>query len=333
MILVTGGTGLVGSHLLVELLRRGSQIRATYREGNDLSRLRHLLLSQYPDVTDRWNTIEWVRAPLSDIPALDEAVRGVETIYHCAGLIDFDPRQASALMKTNWEGTRDLVNAALSSEVKSFCYTSSIATIGGLGTLVSESDMWDPNRTNDYATSKHLGEMEVWRGGQEGLQIVIVNPGVILGPGNWDRGSGRLFSAVADGLRYSIPGGTGFVGVWDVVRCMMELTDKGLVGRRYLLVAENLTYLEIFRTIAEAMNLKPPGRSLKPWQLEILWRLDWLGSRFSGRPRKLSRDMARGLRERKEYDNSRILETLNMEFEPIGEVVQRCAAFYAQSQA
>lgn len=330
MVLVTGGTGLVGSHLLVELLRQGAEIRATHREGNDLSQLKDFLLSLYPDVAEQWNTIEWVHASLSDIPALDEAVRGIETIYHCAGLIDFDPRRAPALMKINWEGTRDLVNAALASGVTSFCYTSSIGTIGGLGGLVSETDIWDPNRTNDYATSKHLGEMEVWRGGQEGMQIVIVNPGVILGPGDWERGSGRLFSAVADGLRYSIPGGTGFVGVWDVVRCMKELTDKGLAGRRYLLVSENLTYLEIFHSIAESLSLKPPRRSLKPWHLEILWRLDWLRSRFSSRPRKLSRDMARGLRDRKEYDNSRIRETLDMEFEPIEAVVQRCATFYAK---
>lgn len=333
MILVTGGTGLVGTHLLVELLRQGAPVRATYREGSDLARLERQIALQYPEVATQWSDIEWVLAPLSDIPALEEAVDGVLTVYHCAAMIDFDPRQADKLLKVNWEGTRNLVDVALAAGVQSFCYTSSIAAIGGLGPTISETDSWDPNRTNDYGTSKHLGEMEVWRGGQEGMNIVIVNPGTILGPGDWNRGSGRIFLKVSKGLPYSIPGESGFVGVWDVVRCMKRLTEEGHFGKRYLLIAENLSYHEVFSSIAIALGSKPPTFIIKNWQLKILWRLDWLISRVMRRPRELSRDMTTLLMTHKVYDNSRVRNTLGFEFEPMEAIIQRCASYYKQAEA
>ena len=325
MILVTGGTGLVGSHLLAALLQQGIAVRATYREVSDLGALRRRLSSQYPEIESRWEAIEWVRAPLSDIPALDTAVRGIRTLYHCAGLIDFDPRRSEDLLQTNWEGTKNLVNTALAAGVRTFCHVSSIATIGGFGETATESDVWDPNRTNVYATSKYLGEMEVWRGGLEGLETVIVNPGVILGAGDWERGSGRFFSAVAGGLRYALPGGTGFVGVRDVVRCMMGLTEGGHTGRRYILVSENRSYAGVFEDIARALRRPAPKWLLKPWLLEVLWRLDWLRSTLARSPRKISRDTARSLRHRKRYDNSRVKDALGFAFEPVSTVIDRCA--------
>lgn len=333
MILVTGGTGLVGSHLLAALLQQQAGVRATYREGTDLGALRRRLSSQYPDIESRWETIEWVCAPLTDIPALEIAARGIQTIFHCAGLIDFDPRRSEVLLQTNWEGTKNLVNTSLAAGVRTFCHTSSIATIGGNGEIATESDVWDPNRTNAYATSKYLGEMEVWRGGLEGLETVIVNPGVILGAGDWEHGSGRFFSAVAGGLRYTLPGGTGFVGVRDVVRCMLALTEGGHTGKRYILVSENRSYAEVFEDIAGALQRPVPKWLLRPWLLEVLWRLDWLRSTLTRAPRKLSRDTARSLRHRKRYDNRRVKDVLDFEFEPIKTVINRTAKQFRERES
>ncbi|SFR38617.1 Nucleoside-diphosphate-sugar epimerase [Robiginitalea myxolifaciens] len=334
MILITGSTGILGGHLLVYLLEKSEKLRLTYREGSDRESLKKRVLFENPALEAAWNTLEWVPAALDDIPQLELALEGVETIYHCAGLVSFDPRDRDQLLKVNWEGTQNLVNIALAKGVQTFCYASSVATIGGITETVSEEDAWDPSRTNLYATSKYLGEMEVWRASQEGLNTVIVNPGVILGTGPWNSGSGQLVPAVANGLRYAIPGSSGFVGAWDVARCMLRLVREQQFGQRYILVGNHLSYASLFAKIAAAFQaegmqeVRAPSKQLKSWHLELLWRLDWLGARISGRKRRLSRDVARSLTRKREYDASRIREVLNFEFEPIDAVIERSVRAY-----
>lgn len=334
MILITGSTGILGGHLLVYLLEKGQKIRLTYREGSDREGLKKRVVFENPALETAWNTLEWVPAALDDIPQLELALDGVDTIYHCAGLVSFDPRDRDELLKVNWEGTQNLVNIALAKGIKTFCYASSVATIGGITKTVSEKDAWDPARTNVYATSKYLGEMEVWRGSQEGLNTVIVNPGVILGTGPWTGGSGRLVPAIANGLRYSIPGSSGFVGAWDVARCMIRLVQEEHFAQRYILVGNHLSYADLFAKIAAAFQEEgknrevAPAKQLKPWHLEILWRLDWLRAHLSGGQRKLSRDVARTLTRKREYDTTRIAKVLDFEFEPIDQLIKSSVRAY-----
>lgn len=332
MILVTGGTGLVGSHLLVKLLREKQNIRAIHRKDSNLQPVKDLCLSEFKDGERFWNRIEWMEADLSDLYMLESAMDGVDTVYHCAGLISFNPADRDKLLKVNWEGTRNMINTALDKKVRAFCFTSSIATIGSSEGLSDENHVWDPAQTNVYATSKYLGEMEVWRGSQEGLQTVIVNPGLILGPGFWNQGSGRLITAVAKGLKYFPPGGTGFVGIDDVVEGMIGLMHKRSYNKRYILVAENLSFREVLQQIARKLKVAPPGRELQHWQLEVLWRLDWIRAGITGSPRKLSKETARGLKRQKQFENNRIKEELGLEFTPVEEVIQSCcAAFRSKS--
>jgi nucleoside-diphosphate-sugar epimerase len=287
--------------------------------------VRELCNAQFIDGEAYWNRIEWIIADVSDLCALETAMEGVDTVYHCAGLISFDPADRDKLLKVNWEGTRNMINTALDKNVRAFCFASSIATVGSGEGSFDETHLWDPSQTNIYATSKYLGEMEVWRGGLEGLETVIVNPGLILGPGFWNRGSGRLFTAVAKGLKRYPPGGTGFVGIADVVRGMIGLMHNGSYNRRYIMVAENLSYREALQAIAQNLGVAPPRKQLRQWQLETLWRLDWLRSKLAGSPRKLSKETARGLRRQKQFENNRIKEELGLVFTPVDEVIEQCA--------
>lgn len=331
MVLITGGSGLVGSHLLLELLRRGREVRALHRPGSNLGRIRDLFAWYGPGAADLFEKIRWVPGDLNDLPSLEAACEGVDEVYHCAALISFDPGDADRLLKVNHEGTRNLVDVCLYAGVSRMCYTSSVATVGGSGGTLRENDFWDPGQTGVYATSKYLAEMEVWRGGMEGLQTVIVNPGVILGPGFWNAGSGLFFSRAASGLKYSPPGGTGFVGVWDVVRALMELQEAGAFNERFLLVAENLAYRDLLTAIAHHLQVPGPGISLSGWQLEVLWRLDWLRALISSRPRRLSRSVAHSLQHPVAYSSEKIRQRTGFEFQPIGEVIALCAAHYRGS--
>ena len=328
MVFTTGATGLLGSHLLLELLRRGERVRALARPGSDLGKVRELFRWYGPEAEAGWDRIDWVMGDLLDIPFLETALGGVEKVYHCGAMISFDPADKETLLKVNWEGTRNLVDLCLALGVPVFCHVSSIATLGGLGAVRTESDTSEPASSSGYAISKYLAEMEVWRGNQEGLRTVIVNPGVILGPGPWTRGSSRFFSETASGLRFCPPGATGFVGVRDVARAMLELTEASCFGDRFILVSENLAYQDLIGHIAGQLQVPAPRKTLRAWQLEALWRLDWLRRALGGKRRRLSKASARSLKRSRIYSNEKIRQRLGFEFEPIEAVVREVAAYY-----
>ena len=190
MILVTGGTGQIGSRLLLNLTKnKAYKVRAIYRNTQSLEKIRQLFVKHSDSGAAQFDTIEWVQADLSNIPALEKAFEGVTFVFHCAGLISFQPQDFDKLIEVNVQGTANIVNLSIDFGVKKLCYVSSVATLSTLPhTPIDEENDWNNEDNNtDYAISKHGAEMEVWRGSQEGLPVVIVNPSVVLG-GDCDRG-------------------------------------------------------------------------------------------------------------------------------------------------
>lgn len=324
MILITGATGLSGAHLTLHLLRQGEAVRALYRTPESRQKTKNLF-DQYGE-GDLFERIDWHQADILDIPALEGAFVNVSTVYHCAAVISFNREDEELLRKVNIEGTANMVNLSLAHGVRQFCHMSSVAAIGDPivpGGEITEECEWNPAvHYHDYAISKFGGEMEVWRGFQEGLGCVIVNPGIIIGPGFWGSGSGQLFSSVAGGLKFYTHGVTGYIGVWDVVRSMHALTERKISGERYILVAENLSYKQIITEIALRMNVKKPDVFAHPWLTELGWRLDWLLSVF-GKKRKLSKEAARSLHKVSIYSSAKIQKELSVSFEPVSDVVQQ----------
>ncbi len=323
MILVTGGTGLVGTHLIYHLVNKGLPVTAIYREGKSFDEVKKVF-SYYCDQPEEiFSAIRWVEADLNDLPALEKAFRGITHVYHCAALISFDPRDFNRLKQVNIGGTANIVNLCMSQRIKKLCYVSSIATIGrgdGPSGNTEDSD-WNDNDRNVYALTKYDAEMEVWRAYVEGLPMVIVNPGVILGPGFWNNGSGQLFKISARGTKYYPPGGSGFITVQDVIRIMVGLMDSAYEGERYILIDKNLTYREILSNIAREFGKQTPKKQIKIWQLYILCFLDWARNVVSGKPRLITRRGIVSLKERPIYDNKKIVEALNYEFELMAESI------------
>ncbi len=323
MILVVGGTGLVGSHLLFHLVSKGNSVSSIHRKGSDLDKVKTIFSYYSETPQELFNKIKWVEADINDIPALEGAFRGITHVYHCAALISFNPRDFKLLQKINVEGTANIVNLCLACNISKLCYVSSIATIGKSTDTspVTENTEWNSNDPNVYALSKHLAEMEVWRGAQEGLEVVIVNPGLIIGPGFWDRGSGRLFSISARGRGYYPPGGSGFITVNDVVNMMMNLMESEVYNERFILIDKNLTFKEILSTVAREFGRNTPKKALKYWQLNLLWRLDWLRSRLTGSHRLLTKKGVAALKERQLYSNKKVLGILDYKFELMAESI------------
>jgi nucleoside-diphosphate-sugar epimerase len=314
MILVTGGTGLVGAHLLLTLAGNGQMVRALYRTEASITKTRTLFTTKG---NTHFDAIEWVQGDITDVPSLEEAFKGIDVVYHCAANVSFEPKDEDILRKVNIDGTANMVNCALDFGVKKFCHVSSIAALGTPknNEAITEETEWNPEiRHGDYAISKYGAEMEVWRAWQEGLNVVIVNPGVIFGERFWDEGSGKVLKSVKNGQPFYTRGSVGIVAVEDVVKAMVQLMATNSNGERYTLVAKNMSYKEILDTIAGSMKKSRPSVYASPLMTSAAWRLDWFISKLTRQKRKLTRSMAKSSHNAEHYDNSKIVQKLNFTF-------------------
>lgn len=316
MVLVSGGTGLVGAHLLLHLIENGDTVRAIYRNITSIQKTKALFLRYKKE--SLFEKIEWIQADITDVPSLEMAFENVKYVYHCAALISFDPKDEDLLRKINIEGTANIVNFCVAKTVKKLCYISSIAALGDLKEnekIITEEAEWNPEKQHsDYAISKYGAEMEIWRGQQEGLDTVIVNPGIIIGPGFLEQGSGILFKKVANGLPFYTKGVTGFIAVPDVVQITIQLMKNEYSNERFNLIAENLIFRDLLNAIADSLNVKRPYIHANPLLMNLSYKIDWFVSNVFGRKRKLDRATARASYSKNWYSNEKISSTLDAEF-------------------
>ena len=332
MILVTGGTGLVGSHLLYKLVKKGYNVRATYRSKKKLNAAKHVFSYYTTQVDELFSQIEWVEAHLNDIPALTNAFKDITKVYHCAALVSFDPNDYYTLRRVNIEGTANIVNLCLANNIEKLCYVSSIAAIGHgevNDTTINEKTNWIPEEDhNVYAITKYGAEIEVWRAVQEGLKTVIVNPGFIFGPGFWHSSSGSLFKKIYKGLSYYTTGVTGYVDINDVVNSMLLLMESNIKNERYILVSENLSFKEFATKVAQGLDVKPPYKKASKMQLQLAWRLDWLNHFIRRKRRKLPKQMAKSIAEKYYYSNKKVIADLDFKFKPVDESISETCQFF-----
>lgn len=332
MILVTGGTGLVGAHLLLKLSEDDSKIRAIFRNKEHIEKTR--LLFDQNSKTHLFTKIEWIKADILDISSLETAFQNVNFVYHCAAKISFNPNDEKELRKVNIEGTANIVNFCIDKKVTKLCHVSSIAALGNLAqneTIITENTEWNPEKLHsDYGISKYGAEMEVWRGFQEGLQVIIVNPGVIFGTvprlQDWNQGSGKFFTSIKKGISFYTNGSTGYVCVKDVVTIMEKLMKSEISGERFILISENRTYKDIIYTIADKTNAKKPSIEANSWLLNAAWRLDWLLSKIIRTERNIGKYAAQSLLNKDQIDNSKIKKTLNYEFSSVDKCLDEVTA-------
>ncbi|WP_455168565.1 NAD-dependent epimerase/dehydratase family protein, partial [Aegicerativicinus sediminis] len=313
---------LIGAHLLYKLVSEGETVRAIYRRQKKLKLVEQLFCLYSEDANVLYNKIDWIEADLNDIPALERAFEGVTTVYHLAAFVSFEPDKYQLLRKINIEGTANIVNIAISNKVEKLCFASSVAAIGqevAEGDPITEESPWSTEKDhNVYAISKYGAEKEVWRGTQEGLDAVIVNPGVVIGPGFWKSGSsGSLITKVHKGIKYYTTGSTGYIDVIDLVEVMTFLMKSEIKNERYILVSENLTFKQFLNHITKALGIPPPSKKANKTLLEIGWRLDWLAKKLFGKRRSLTKQLTESLTTLSNFDNSKIKRIYPHEFKPM----------------
>ncbi len=297
-ILVTGGTGLVGKELITQLLSKGESVRATYHS---------------TPISISHPKLEVIQCDILDVIKLEESMQGIRQVYHSAASVSFDPKDKMRILKMNIEGTANVVNACIDANVKKLVHVSSGSALGRIreGETVTEEMNWSEETNNsNYGKSKYLSELEVWRGIGEGLQAVIVNPTLILGGGNWDSGSSAIFKKAYEEFKWYTDGVTGVVDVRDVARAMISLMNSEISGQRFILNGENLPYKEIFTSIANCFNKKPPYKKVSPLMAELIWRAEALRSKFTGKKPLLTKETVRTAQAKVYFESSKILKAL-----------------------
>lgn len=324
---------MVGSHLLLELLKSGNKVRAIHRKNSDLQAVKKVFSYYKPadEVDFLFSKIQWIEANLNDIPALTEVFNGVSTVYHCAALISFDTSEEKILRKINIEGTANIVNLCVVFKIKKLCYISSIAAMDvSLGEkYVTENFTWNQEKYhNEYAISKHGAEIEVWRGTQEGVPAIIMNPGVILGPGFWNAGSGQLFKKTDEGLNYHFPKTTGFVGVQDVVKAASIVMESNIQNEQYIVVAENLSFRDVLGLVAEGIQKPSPKKRLKPWMVFIGWMYQSVANFLFGTKKLIAREDYKSLFKHTFYSSAKLRSEFPFQYTPIREVILKTGKIF-----
>ena len=328
MILVTGGSGFLGAHLLAELTQKHELIRALYRDPKGIEKARQVFKYYFKNAAPLFDKIDWVQGDLNDCIGLSEALEGITEVYHVAGLINFEWRRYEELKKTNTTGTANLVNCCLEAKVKKLCYISSISAMGQ-NTNGQEEDSFEPPSFKDpYGLTKYGGELEVWRGAQEGLKVLILRPGVILGEGYWRSGSGFLLKFVSTEPKWYPPGGTGFVDVKDVVAFAQNLMEGPVHNLAFTLVGHNLTYLEVLEKIGHALgSKKSPTLKIPLWVGLIGHYVDFLRAWITGSPQKLPKAYIHAMFEPSTYDGTPITNQSSLTYTELDKTLNRICRF------
>ena len=295
MILVTGGSGLLGKELITQLLNEGKRVRAIYNKT--------ALVDFHSE------NLQQFHCDILDVVGLEEAMLGVEQVYHCAAIVNFNPKRNREMFKINIEGTANVVNAALDAGIRKMVYVSSVSALGRIreNEPINERMNWTEETSNSaYGQSKYLAEMQVWRGIGEGLDAVMVNPVIILGAGNWNEGSSKIFKTAYEEFPWYTEGTGGFVDVRDVAKAMIALMNSSITAQRFILCAENRSYRNVFILIAKAFGKKPPYKKVTPLLSNMVWRLEAIKSFFTGKDPFITKETAATALAKVNFDNSKL---------------------------
>ena len=323
-VLLTGASGFLGSYMLRLLLKKGYDVRAVRRKDSSMAILN--------DVID---AVEWMEGDITDLSFLEEAVQGIDYVYHAAAAVSFNSKDKDKMMFVNGTGTENIVNVCLDNGVKKLLHVSSIAALGRKEniTKIDENAQWENSPLNsDYAISKFKAECEVWRGIQEGLNAVIINPTLIMGAGYWHLGTCKMFKQADKGLKFYPKGGNGFVDVRDVAEVSVKLMESEISGERFIVNSDNYLFKDAFSMMAKALGRKARFIKAPDWSIELMWRADNIKSTLLGVEPLITKELARGLQTFFQYDNTKLLKHITHNYRSLQTTIDETAALYSENK-
>ncbi len=335
MNLVTGATGILGSTVVLNLLQHNLPVIACKQKTSDLKKVEKLFSYYTADYKNLFSKIKWVDVDVCDIFSIEDALNEVNTVYHCAGFVSFNKNDKQKLFNVNEKGTANVVNACLHKKINALCHVSSIATINNLDYkhTLNETVFWKTSgKESDYAISKYNGEREVWRGIEEGLNAVIINPGVILSPGFWEQSSSVLFSTCFKGNKYYTSGNAGYVCATDVAEVMIQLINKGLFANRYIVIENNYSIQSILNTIQTEFKKPIPTIKATKFLLNLGRLSDKFLSILKNKPPIITKSLIEAALNTQTFSNGKILNDLVYKFTPVNQVCSQICLQYLKDK-
>lgn len=327
MVLVTGGTGFLGSYIIKQLVEKGYTVRAI-RRNNKLP----FWISK--EIADK---VEWVEGDVLDVVSLEDALEGIDSVIHSAAVVSFVKKDRKNMYQVNVEGTANVVNMMLEKKVRRLIYISSVAALGRniSGGHVNEEKKWEENKVNThYAKSKYKAELQVWRGISEGMEAVILNPSTILGYGDWNTSSCSLFKNIAKELKWYSSGINGFVDVEDVARAAILFLENDITEHRYIVNGDNWPFRKLQDTIADGFGKKRPSWQATPFLMGVAWRKEKFISLLTGKKPLLTKESIRVAQSQTWFENSKILAALpGFTFTPLEETIKKACEKYIPSNS
>lgn len=331
-VFVTGATGFLGAHLVCALLQKGYRVEALKRPQSTLNEFENISGLYFGhDQSLVVKNLKWIEGDITENENLLEYLAKDQIVFHCAGLVSFKKSDREKLFKINIIGTENIVNACIEKECKKLVYVSSTAAVGQAeeNLLTDESHQWEEkDEPSNYSISKYYAELEVWRGIEEGLDAVIVNPSLIIGPCNWEKVTGRFFINGSKNFPFYTTGSNAFVYVNDVVKAMILLAEGNITAQRFLLISENLSLRDFMNKIADAFGKKKPFIKVNSWTVNLAWRWFGLVSFISGTDGLITKESAKSSLKSVRYSNQKIKEALGFEFVPIETAIKETVEFY-----
>lgn len=330
MAFITGANGLLGSHLTLVLLQNGVEVTALKRSSSNLNFMLKTFEAYSNNANELFNKIHWIDGDILDFFLLDEIISKQKEVYHTAAMVSFNPEDHDKMLQINIEGTSMIVDSCLKHKAK-LIYCSSIAALGRGkdDKATSENDFRDSTfKSSVYSQSKFDAEQVVWRGIAEGLNAAIVNPSVILGPGDWSKSSAQLFKTVAKGLKFYTNGSNGYVDARDVANIMFQLMKSDISSERFIVSSENITYKALFTSIAESLNVNPPSILANKFLSEVSWRLLKVVSLFTRNKPLITKETAQSANSFYNYSSDKVINALNYKFIPIKESIDDIGKIY-----
>lgn len=322
MVFVTGGTGFLGSYIIRALVEKGYSVRA----------LRRKKFTPPWIPAETWSRVEWVEGDILDVVALEDAMEGVEAVIHSAAVVSFAKQDRKHMYQVNVEGTANVVNMALEKNIKRLVYISSVAALGRTagGGHVDEEKKWEETDTNThYAISKYKAELHVWRGISEGLDAVILNPGTILGYGDWHSGSCSIFRQVYEGFDWYTPGINGFVDVEDTANATVLILESKISEQRFIVNGDTWPFRKLQDTIAQQFQKPGPSKKTTPFILNLAWRIEKIKSFFTGKRPLLTKESAKVAMSKTWFENAKILRALpGFSFTPLESTIEKACKKY-----
>lgn len=331
MVLVTGATGLLGTHVVCELLSNRHEVLAAFRTEKSKEKLAGVLRFYFPDSwKSMFERIKWIQLDILDLDEVEDAVKQCSEVIHCAALVSFHRRDFQKMIAINRTGTANIVNACLDFGVQKLIHISSTAAIGSerlpanSSGMEDETNKWSPNENvSGYAISKYSAEKEVWRGIEEGLNAAIVNPSLLVGAGDWNESSLKMLRTASEGFAYYTEGANAFVDARDVATVVRLLLESDVSAQRFLVTGQNATFKDFFTEVAQLTNAKPPRKKAGAFSTSLAWMFSGIASSFTGKRPSITKETATSAHKVTRYSTDKVLSRFpRFGFRTIPEMVE-----------